>query len=48
LNLREWRAHLATLNLQPANTTPAQAAEFIAADTRRWTDVIRAAGITAE
>jgi tripartite-type tricarboxylate transporter receptor subunit TctC len=48
LNLPEVRAHLATLNLHPANTTPTQAAEFIAADTRRWTDVIRAAGITAE
>jgi tripartite-type tricarboxylate transporter receptor subunit TctC len=48
LNLPEVRAHLATLNLHPANTTPAQAAEFIAADTRRWTDVIQAAGITAE
>jgi tripartite-type tricarboxylate transporter receptor subunit TctC len=44
----EVRTHLAALNLHPANTTPAQAAEFIAADTRRWTDVIRDAGITAE
>jgi tripartite-type tricarboxylate transporter receptor subunit TctC len=48
LNMPEVRAHLATLNLHPANTTPAQAAEFIAADTRRWADVIRDAGITAE
>jgi tripartite-type tricarboxylate transporter receptor subunit TctC len=48
LNMPEVRAHLATLNLHPANTTPAQAAEFIATDTRRWADVIRAAGITAQ
>jgi tripartite-type tricarboxylate transporter receptor subunit TctC len=48
LNMPEVRAHLTTLNLHSANTTPAQAAEFIAADARRWTDVIRAAGITAE
>jgi tripartite-type tricarboxylate transporter receptor subunit TctC len=48
LNTPDVRAHLATMSLQPANTTPQQAADFIAADTRRWADVIRAAGITAE
>ncbi|MBV8747734.1 MAG: tripartite tricarboxylate transporter substrate binding protein [Xanthobacteraceae bacterium] len=48
LNMPEVRAHLAALNLHPANTTPAQAAEFIAVDARRWADVIHATGITAE
>lgn len=48
LNMPEVRTHLAALNLRPANTTPAQAGEFITADARRWADVIRAADITAE
>jgi len=48
LNAPDVRARLATLSTQPAETTPAQAAEFIKADARRWADVIRAAGVTAD
>ena len=42
------RTHLGTLNMQPEGMTPAAAADFIRADTQRWSDVIRAAGVTAE
>jgi tripartite-type tricarboxylate transporter receptor subunit TctC len=48
LNAPDVRAHLAKLSTQPAETTAAQAAEFIKADARRWADVIRAAGVTAD
>jgi tripartite-type tricarboxylate transporter receptor subunit TctC len=48
LGAPDVRAHLATLNMEPATTTPAQAADFIKADTQRWADVIRAAGVTAD
>jgi tripartite-type tricarboxylate transporter receptor subunit TctC len=34
--------------MEPATTTPAQAADFIKADAQRWADVIRAAGVTAD
>ncbi len=39
---------LRQLNMQAENLNPAQAASFIAADTRRWTAVIRAASIPAQ
>lgn len=48
VNAPDVRAHLAALNMQPTTTTPAQAADFIKADTQRWTDVIRAAGVAAD
>jgi tripartite-type tricarboxylate transporter receptor subunit TctC len=48
LGAPDVRAHLATLNMEPATTTSAQAADFIKADTQRWADVIRAAGVTAD
>jgi tripartite-type tricarboxylate transporter receptor subunit TctC len=41
-------ARLTTLGMQPELLDPAQAAAFIAADGRRWADVIRAANIAAE
>lgn len=37
------RAVLERLNMQPRRMTPAAAAEFIRADARRWTEVIRSA-----
>src|SRR5262249_44186140 len=48
LNAPDVRAHLAALSTQPVEMTPAQAAEFIKTDARRWADVIRAAGVTAD
>jgi tripartite-type tricarboxylate transporter receptor subunit TctC len=38
-------AQLKNVSMQPEGMTPAQAAVFIKADTQRWTDVIRAAGV---
>ena len=38
----EVKAHLASLNMRAEGMTPAQASDFIKADARRWTDVIRA------
>jgi tripartite-type tricarboxylate transporter receptor subunit TctC len=43
--LPEVRDHLARLSMQPAGGTPADMAEFVKAETRRWGEVIRAAGI---
>jgi tripartite-type tricarboxylate transporter receptor subunit TctC len=48
LTAPDVRAHLATLSMEPIVTTPGQAAAFIKADTQRWANVIRAAGITVE
>jgi tripartite-type tricarboxylate transporter receptor subunit TctC len=48
LTAPDVRAHLATLSTEPIVTTPEQAAAFIKADTQRWANVIRAAGITAD
>ena len=42
---REVRNVLDHLNVQPQRMTPAQAADFIKADTRRWTDVIMSSQI---
>jgi tripartite-type tricarboxylate transporter receptor subunit TctC len=38
----EVKAHLASLNMRAEGMTPAQASDFIKADARRWTEVIRA------
>jgi tripartite-type tricarboxylate transporter receptor subunit TctC len=38
--------HLKKLNMTPEIMTPAQAADFIKADARRWSDVIKAANLT--
>jgi tripartite-type tricarboxylate transporter receptor subunit TctC len=35
-----------TLNLRPGGGTPAEMAAFVKAETQKWGDVIRAAGIT--
>src|SRR5262245_38911063 len=43
----EVRQHFATLSMQPIGGAPADLADLIKAETRRWGDVIRAAGITA-
>ena len=40
------KAHLATLNMQPVEGTPAEMAEFLISETRRWGAVIRAANVT--
>jgi len=42
----EIKAHFATLNMQPIGGTPAQMAEFLKSETRRWGAVIRAANVT--
>jgi len=44
----ELTAHFGKLNIIVAATTPPETAAFIAADTKRWADVIRAANITPE
>ena len=36
------------LHLQPAGGTPAQMAETVKSDTKRWGDLIRAANVTIE
>src|SRR5215470_11980866 len=47
LNMPDVRDHLTKLNMTPEVMTPAQAVDFIKADTRRWSDVIKAANLTA-
>jgi tripartite-type tricarboxylate transporter receptor subunit TctC len=47
LKMPEVQAHLKQLNMTPESMTPAQAADFIRADTQRWSDVIEAAHLTA-
>ena len=44
----EMTAHFKKLNVFVAATTPAETTAFIAADTKRWAEVIRAANITPE
>ena len=41
-------AQLGKMNVQPMALNPQQAAEFIAADAKRWADVIRNADITPQ
>ena len=47
LATEEVKTHLRTLSLQPESMSPAAAAAFIRADTQRWSEVIRAANVTA-
>jgi tripartite-type tricarboxylate transporter receptor subunit TctC len=47
LKLPDVRAHFAGISMQPIGGTPADLAERIKAETRRWGEVIRAANITA-
>jgi tripartite-type tricarboxylate transporter receptor subunit TctC len=44
----EMQAQMKTMHLQPIGGTPAQMAEIVKSDTRRWGDVIRAANVTIE
>jgi len=44
----EIAAHLAAMNMTPVGGTPDEARAFIAKETARWGDVIRAAGIHAD
>jgi tripartite-type tricarboxylate transporter receptor subunit TctC len=44
----EMQAQLRTLHLQPIGGTPAQMAEIVKVDTRRWGDVIRAANVSID
>jgi tripartite-type tricarboxylate transporter receptor subunit TctC len=48
LKLPEVQAHFATLSMWPVGGTPAEMADFVKAETRRWGEVVRAANITAE
>lgn len=48
LRAQDMRTHLHALNMEPADMTPAAAADFIRADTERWSAVIRAAHVAAE
>ena len=40
------KAHLAALNMQPVGGTPAEMADFLKSETKRWGAVIRAANVT--
>ncbi|HLH91343.1 MAG TPA: tripartite tricarboxylate transporter substrate binding protein [Xanthobacteraceae bacterium] len=42
------RSRLATMNMRPAGGSPADMAAFVKAETARWGEVIRAAGIKAQ
>jgi tripartite-type tricarboxylate transporter receptor subunit TctC len=46
LKMPDVQERLGNLNMSPEGMTPAQAAEFVKADTRRWSDVIKAANLT--
>jgi tripartite-type tricarboxylate transporter receptor subunit TctC len=48
LGTPEMQARLKALHLQAAGGTPAQMAEVVRSDTKRWGDLIRAAGLTIE
>jgi tripartite-type tricarboxylate transporter receptor subunit TctC len=44
----EVRARFAQFGIEPSTGTPAEFAAFFAAETRKWTAVVKAAGITPE
>jgi tripartite-type tricarboxylate transporter receptor subunit TctC len=48
LGTPEMQARLKALHLQAAGGTPAQTAEVVKSDTKRWGDLIRAANVTIE
>jgi tripartite-type tricarboxylate transporter receptor subunit TctC len=48
LKLPEVQAHFATLSMRPVGGTPAEMADFVKVETRRWGEVVRAANISAE
>jgi tripartite-type tricarboxylate transporter receptor subunit TctC len=47
LKLPEVQTHFATLSMRPVGGTPAEMADFVKAETRRWGEVVRAANISA-
>ena len=48
LALADTRARLETLGYEPVGNTPAQMAVVMAAEKKRWTEIIKAANITAD
>jgi tripartite-type tricarboxylate transporter receptor subunit TctC len=48
LGTAETRARLETLGYEPIGNTPAQMASVMVAEQKRWTEIIKAAGITAD
>ena len=42
------KAHLRRLNVEPNFTTPPEFATFVAAEAKKWGDIIRETGIKAE
>jgi tripartite-type tricarboxylate transporter receptor subunit TctC len=48
LNLPDVRAQFATLSMQPVGGSPADLAELMRSETRRWGEVIRAANLRVE
>src|SRR5687767_11109416 len=48
LHAADTRARLDTLGYEPVGNTPAQMAAVMAAEQKRWGEIIRAAGITAD
>jgi tripartite-type tricarboxylate transporter receptor subunit TctC len=44
----EFIKHLETIGLEPASSSPAEFHDMIRTELKRWTKVIREAGITAE
>ena len=48
LAMSETRARLDTLGYEPVGNTPSQMAAVMLAEQKRWTEIIKAAGITAD
>jgi tripartite-type tricarboxylate transporter receptor subunit TctC len=48
LHAPDTRARLDVLGYEPVGNTPAQMAAVMAAEQKRWGEIIRAAGITAD
>ena len=48
VTLPETRARLDTLGYEPVGNTPAQMAAVMVFEQKRWTEIIKAAGITAD
>jgi tripartite-type tricarboxylate transporter receptor subunit TctC len=48
LGAADTRARLQTLGYEPIGNTPAQMATVMLAERKRWTEIIKAAGITAD
>jgi tripartite-type tricarboxylate transporter receptor subunit TctC len=46
--MSDVRARLETLGYEPVGNTPAQMATVMAAEKKRWTEIIKASNITAD